>query len=168
MNKLVKPIVSVAILCIVVGLSVGCIDAYKATGGGWFEDIDSGSICEFGFNANLKDNPGAVANDKIYTGQFQFNDTSPGGVEFHLHDVFMLGNSTEATEYCLDYMPEGATLEDSATFVGQDKKTENFRGIIVCDFGEHANDYIAISHIESEEDEIEWHGFIQGGNIKVH
>ena len=165
MNKLVKPIVCVAILGIVVGLSVGCIsyESIKATGGGWFEDIESGSICEFGFNVNLKDNPGAVANEKIFTGQFQFNDTSPGGVEFHLHDVVMLGN---ATEYCSYIMPEGATLEDSARFVGQDKKTENIRGIIVCDFGEHANDYIAISHIEEEE--IEWHGFIQGGNIKVH
>ena len=68
MNKLVKPIVCLAILGIVVSLSVGCVTegVTKATGGGWFVDDNSknDNICHFGFNVNLKDNKGAVDNDK--------------------------------------------------------------------------------------------------------
>ena len=155
MNKLVKPIVCLAILGIVVSLSVGCVDPYsyltKANGGGWFTDVGSGSICEFGFNINLKDNKGAEDNDKTLTGQFQFNDTSQGGVEFHLHEM----------TYIEPEDPVG--IYECAYFKGINKKTGMTGTVFVCDLGEPADDYIKVSYNGND-----WDGYIEGGNIQTH
>jgi hypothetical protein len=124
----------------------------KATGGGWFYDNVSGNKCTFGFNAQYKDNPGAVENEKIYTGQFQFKDHGTG-VKFHLKEMTFVSGSAEY-----------------ANFGGYDKD-ENYVEVHVVDAGEPGwgeGDGIAIWYASDEEEEPTWSGYLEGGNIQTH
>lgn len=157
MNKLIKPIVFLAILFIVIALTTGCLgNVDKATGGGWFIDETTGNKCTFGFNAQLKDNQGAENNEKIYTGQFQFKDHGTGQ-KIHLEEMMGLLSSADNT---------------TAMFGGTDKDGKNVL-VIVIDWGEpgvDAGDYIQIYYDFDESDDLpepSWAGVLEGGNIQT-
>jgi hypothetical protein len=154
MKKLIKPIVCLAILLVAIALLTGCVE--KANGGGWFIDEITGNKCTFGFNANLKDNTGAVNNDKIYTGQFQFKDHETGQ-KIHLNEMAYI-------------YPENGNFDDTiALFEGTDKDGY-FVYVIVEDQGEpgsDAGDGIAIEYYDGTQ-YWEWYGTLEGGNIQAH
>jgi len=148
MKKLLKYAVCLAILLIVMALMTGCVD--KATGGGWFYDC-KGVKCTFGFNAQEKDNPGAEKNDKVFTGQFQFQVTGKDGTKFHLDEMTWF---------------EDLSLFNVASFGGYDKD-DNWVSVTVTDMGEPgagSGDGILIVH----ETLGAWAGVIDGGNIQLH
>ena len=154
MKKLLKFAVCLALLVMVVALFTGCAD--KATGGGWFYDECTGNKCTFGFNAQLKDNQGAVNNDKIYTGQFQFKDLETGQ-KIHLGEMIFIE-------------PENGYFDDTiALFEGTDKDG-NLVEVAVEDQGEpgaDAGDGIAIGYYDGTQ-YWEWYGTLEGGNIQAH
>ena len=153
MKKLTKSMVCLAALLVVSASTMGCVD--KATGGGWFYDYDTGNKCTFGFNAQYKDNPGAVETGKIFTGQFQFKDHETG-VKFHLEEM-------------ISVEPDDGS--PGAGFEGYDK---DGKFVIVCvdDGGEPGwgeGDAIAIWREPDEPDgDPTWCGYIEGGNIVAH
>lgn len=157
MKKLIKPIVCLAILLVVIALTTGCIGyVSKATGGGWFIDEETQHKCTFGFNVNLKDNPGAVQNDKTLTGKLQFKDHETG-VKIHLDEMTYIE-------------PDSMTVNDNiAYFEGWDKDG-NFVKVAVQDLGEpgpDAGDGIAIEYYDGTQ-YWEWYGTLEGGNIQAH
>ena len=148
MKKLLKYTACLAILLLAIALMTGCVD--KATGGGWFYDECRGVKCTFGFNAQEKDNPGAVKNDKVFTGQFQFRVTGKDGLKFHLDEMTWF---------------EDLSLLNIVSFGGYDG--EYWVSVTVTDMGEPgagSGDGILIVH---EEHGI-WAGVIDGGNIQLH
>ena len=153
MKKLTRPIVYLVILLVAIALTTGCgVVVDKVTGGGWFIDERTDSKCTFGFNAQEKDNPGAEKNDKVFTGQFQFQVTGKDGIKFHLEEMIWF---------------EGWSLVgNEASFGGYDKDG-NWVSVTVTDMGEPgagSGDWILIVH----ETLGIWAGVIDGGNIQVH
>jgi len=156
MKKLIRPIFCLAILLVAIALTTGCVgNVDKATGGGWFIDETTWNKCTFGFNAQLKDNQGAVENEKIYTGQFQFKDCGTGQ-KIHLEEMMGLLSSTDNT---------------TAMFWGTDKDGKNVL-VIVIDLGEPGvdpGDYIAIWYgtFDPLSKPPDWSGTLEGGNIQT-
>ena len=164
MKKIIKPIVCLVILLFVIALTTGCIGyVSKATGGGWFIDEETQHKCTFGFNVNLKDNPGAVQNDKTFTGQFQFKDHGTG-TKIHLDEITYIEPD------------DSMTVNNIAYFEGWDKGG-NFVVVAVLDLGEpgpDAGDCIAIWYnpdpdtFDPDIDPPDWYGTLGGGNIQAH
>ena len=69
------------------------------------------------------------------------------GTKFHLHDITLIEGESEFCAY----------------FEGKDKKTEKIGSVCVCDYDKPDDDYIEVSY-----DDMEWYGYIQGGNIQAH
>jgi hypothetical protein len=157
MNKLIKPIVCLAILLIVIALTTGCVgNVDKATGGGWFIDEETGNKCTFGFNVNLKDNPGAEKNEKTLTGKLQFKDHETG-VKIHLDEITYIE-------------PEDDYFDDTIALFEGTTKDGYFVYVIVEDLGEpgaDAGDGIAIEYYDGTQ-YWEWYGTLEGGNIQAH
>ena len=159
MKKLIKPIVCLVILLVVIALTTGCLgNVDKATGGGWFIDETTGNKCTFGFNAQLKDNQGAVENEKIYTGQFQFKDYATGQ-KIHLKVMGLI------------------SFDDTSAYFGGYDKDGIPVVVFVEDLGEpgvDAGDCIAIWYNPDPEtfnpdiDPPDWYGTLGGGNIQAH
>lgn len=152
MKKLLKYTACLAILAMVVVLFTGCCGPWpgKVTGGGWFINTcrgNQGEKCTFGFNAQLKDNPGAVENEREYTGQFQFNDHN--GTKVHISEI---------TAYSVCMWGE-------ITFKGKDKNDEDVNvRVTVQDNGEPGiGDEIEV-RIGSKK----YCGVLGGGNIQSH
>jgi len=158
MKKLIKPIIYLAILLIVITLITGCAPDYvgKATGGGWFIDEATDAKCTFGFNVNLKDNPGAEKNDKTLTGKLQFKDHETG-IKIHLDEIIYIE-------------PDSMTVNDNvAYFEGYDKDGKYVK-VTIQDLGEpgpDAGDGIIIEYIDGPTYLI-WYGILGGGNIQAH
>ena len=146
MKKLTKYMVCLAAVLVVAASTRGCCD--KATGGGWFYDERSEDKCTFGFNAQFKDNPGAVENEKIYTGQFQFKDHGTG-VKFHLEEMTYLDSWSDA----------------SLDFGGYDKDGV-YVYVYVYDAGEPGWSEGDGIYIRRAGDR--WYGSLEGGNIQTH
>ncbi len=158
MKKLIKPIVCLVILLIVIALTTGCAPDYvsKATGGGWFIDEETGNKCTFGFNVNLKDNPGAEKNDKTLTGKLQFKDHETG-IKIHLDEITYIETDSMMAN------------DNIAYFEGWDKDG-NFIKVTVQDLGEpgpDAGDGIIIEYIDGPT-YLLWYGTLGGGNIQAH
>ena len=157
MKKLLRYTACLAILVMVIVLFTGCCETWpgKVTGGGWFINTACGNDdekCTFGFNAQLKDNPGAVENEKEYTGQFQFRVIGKDGVTFHLSEI-------TAFKWC---------GEDEIKFKGVTKDGVDVT-VKVTDLGEpgvDAGDYIKIWYGSGFFPD--WSGELMGGNIQVH
>ena len=155
MKKLIKPIFCLVILLVVIALMTGCVE--KATGGGWFIDEIMGNKCTFGFNAQLKDNQGAVENEKIYTGQFQFKDCGTGQ-NIHLKVMELI------------------SLDDTSAYFGGYDKDGTPVVVFVEDLGEPGvdpGDYIAIWYNPDPDPDPDdppppdWYGTLGGGNIQT-
>ena len=101
--------------------------------------------CTFGFNAQLKDNPGAEQNEKEYTGQFQFNDHN--GIKIHLDEIIVFKVCTSG----------------EIKFRGYDKD-DVYVKVTVEDEGEPGiGDEIEVRYMGKT-----WKGVLGGGNIQVH
>jgi len=146
MKKLLKYAACLAILLMVVVLFTGCCFTWpgKVTGGGWFID-QRGNKCTFGFNAQLKDNPGAVENEKEYTGQFQFNDHNGNKIHMDTLTVFKV------------------CFSGDIQFRGWDKD-DVYVKVTVEDEGEPGIG----DEIEVRRGSMKWSGTLEGGNIQVH
>ena len=152
MKKLLKFATCLAILVMVVALFTGCCGPWpgKVTGGGWFTNTardNESEKCTFGFNVQLKDNPGAVENEKEYTGQFQFNDHN--GTKIHIAEI----------------MAYSVCLSGEVTFKGYDKKGDDvYVRVTVQDNGEPGIG----DEIEVRIGGKKWSGVYGGGNIQAH
>jgi hypothetical protein len=153
MKRLTKYMVVVMVLFGVVVLMTGCCIDDKVTGGGRFENElgDGHEKCTFGFNAHGE---GCLCDGIEYKGQFQFNDHA--GVKLHMAVAHL--EDVSSIQYPNIYKIEGV-----------DKKSGGEIVVYIQDNGQPGmDDGDGITVYYYGEEDLEWQGVLEGGNIVIH